>query len=95
MYRNLLSNKFKPEYEKWLKDLSKLGYKTFTTTINAAESGSIQKRIRVFALSVQKNIKTPFNNDEEFNEYVTKLTIKKALNLKQTQKNSMKFSILI
>lgn len=78
--KNLLSSKFKPEYEKWLEVLNKLGYKTFTTKINGIDTGSIQKRERVFALSVRKRIKTPFDDDYSFNEYINELMKPKKLN---------------
>lgn len=77
--KNLLSAKFKPEYEKWLKVLDNFGYKTFTTTINGINVGSIQKRERVFALSVKKEISTPFDDDLSFTLYIDQLTKSKKL----------------
>ncbi|MGZ9413289.1 DNA (cytosine-5-)-methyltransferase [Mycoplasma sp. 480] len=83
---NLLSKKFKPEYEKWLSVLEDFGYKTFTTTINSINAGSIQKRERVFALSVKKEIKTPFNDDKSFKEFVDNIAFKNKLSLNQRKK---------
>ncbi|MBU4690824.1 DNA (cytosine-5-)-methyltransferase [Mycoplasma zalophi] len=89
--KNLLSKKFKPEYEKWKDVLDNMGYKTFTTIINGLDAGSIQKRERVFALSVLKNVKTPFNNDLEFSEYIKKINNGKKLKLheRETQFNNI------
>lgn len=84
--KNLLSKKFKPEYKKWLLVLKKLGYKTFTTTINGVDTGSIQKRERVFALSVKKEIYTPFYNDETFRKYIDDISKKKKLTNKKMKK---------
>ncbi|WP_373436850.1 DNA cytosine methyltransferase [Metamycoplasma equirhinis] len=84
--RNLLSKKFKPEYEKWKLILKKYGYKTFTTTLNGLNHGSTQRRERVFALSVLDNIKTPFNTDEEYKEYLLNLGSKRKLSLESANK---------
>ncbi|BBG40739.1 DNA (cytosine-5-)-methyltransferase [Mycoplasmopsis californica] len=84
--KNLLSNKFMPEYKKWLKILDEFGYKTFTTTINGIDSGSIQKRERVFALSVKKEIETPFDSDKTFTKYIAKIIQNKKLDRAGLQK---------
>ncbi|MBN4083292.1 DNA (cytosine-5-)-methyltransferase [Mycoplasma sp. CSL10137] len=84
--KNLLSQKFIKEYEDWKKVLKKLGYKTFTTVINALDSGSIQKRERVFAISILDNLKSPFKNDQEFKKYLDKKMEKKKLNIKNREK---------
>lgn len=55
-----LVNKYKLEYESWKKELSKLGYKTYTALLNARDHGSLQKRERVFAISVLKKNKSTF-----------------------------------
>ena len=47
----LVSKKFKPEFEKWLSVLSKLGYKTYWAVLNAKDYGVPQNRERVFAVS--------------------------------------------
>ncbi|AMD81112.1 Cytosine-specific methyltransferase [Mycoplasmopsis canis PG 14] len=84
--KNLLSKKFAPEYEKWKGVLSELGYKTFTTIINGIDAGSIQKRERVFALSVLKDVYTPFNNDEEFKKYIDSKNETRKLDLEGRKK---------
>ncbi|MGX9359011.1 DNA (cytosine-5-)-methyltransferase [Mycoplasma sp. 2575] len=81
--KNLLSQKFMTEYQKWVAFLDELGYKTFTTVINGLDAGSIQKRERVFALSVLKNIYTPFSNDFEFRDFINKINQAKKLSLEQ------------
>lgn len=65
-----LVGKYYHEYDQWKEYLESLGYKTFTAVLNANKHGSLQIRERVFALSVLKNIKTPFSNDFEYKEYL-------------------------
>nr|WP_237076491.1 DNA (cytosine-5-)-methyltransferase [Mycoplasma phocoeninasale] len=74
--KNILSKKFLPEYNEWKKILRELGYKTFTTTLNGINHGSIQKRERVFALSVLENLKIPFSTDEEYKEKLNSIANK-------------------
>ncbi len=88
--RNLLSKKFKPEYEKWKSILKEYGYKTFTTTLNGINHGSVQKRERVFALSVLEDIVTPFNTDEEYKEYLLNLGAKRKLSSELINKKIQK-----
>ncbi|MDO6856473.1 DNA cytosine methyltransferase [Mesomycoplasma ovipneumoniae] len=70
---NLISKKFISQYQKWKETLEQEGYKTFTTTLNGLNFGSIQKRNRVFAISFLKEIKTPFESDIEFEKYILNL----------------------
>ncbi|ENY69033.1 Cytosine-5 DNA methyltransferase [Metamycoplasma auris 15026] len=83
---NLLSNKFKAEYEHWKNKLSDLGYKTFTIILNSIDCGSIQHRRRVFAISTLKELEIPFNNDIEFKNYIDKITSNKKLSLDKKRK---------
>lgn len=85
--KNLLSNKFIDQYKKWIKTLEKIGYKTFTTIINGIDTGSIQKRERVFALSIKKEINTPFSNDLNFKEYIKKHIKTKKLDKQEIKEN--------
>ncbi|VEU73343.1 DNA (cytosine-5-)-methyltransferase (plasmid) [Mycoplasmopsis gallopavonis] len=73
--------------------LSNLGYKTFTGILNASNHGSLQNRERVFAISVLKDYKTPFNNDEEYLLYLNKIGQKYVLNDIEERKKKY-FSIL-
>ena len=59
-------------YEHWKKALSKIGYKTFTFVLNGINFGSIQKRKRVFGLSIKKDFKTINCNDQKIKEYILK-----------------------
>ncbi|MFA7701327.1 DNA (cytosine-5-)-methyltransferase [Mycoplasmopsis synoviae] len=74
-----LVNKYKLEYESWKKELSKLGYKTYTALLNARDHGSLQKRERVFAISVLKKTKVPFKNDVDFKKYINNIGQKRIL----------------
>src|SRR5699024_8333668 len=50
--KNLVSKKFKPHFEDWLKYLETLGYTTYWEVLNAKDYGVPQNRERVFAVSV-------------------------------------------
>ncbi|QNM93786.1 DNA (cytosine-5-)-methyltransferase [Mycoplasma sp. Pen4] len=66
-----LVHKYNDEYQEWKDYLDGLGYKTFTGIFNAFEHGSLQRRERVFAISVLKDTKVPFEeNDIAYKEYV-------------------------
>ena len=50
--KNLVSKKFKPQFEKWLKYLEDLGYTNYWKTLNAKDYGVPQNRERVFVISI-------------------------------------------
>lgn len=75
-----LVKKYKHEYEGWINRLKKYNYKTFTVVLNAYDHGSLQSRERVYAISVLNNIETPFNNDEEFKNFMNNLSKNKKTN---------------
>src|SRR5699024_12159468 len=50
--KNIVSTKFKPHCEDWLKYLETLGYTTYWEVLNAKDYGVPQNRERVFAVSV-------------------------------------------
>lgn len=67
--KNLLSKKHMPDYERWLKFLEEIGYTTNTVVLNGIEHGALQKRERVFALSIlDKNLRM---TNEEFKKLIT------------------------
>lgn len=49
--KNLVGKKFKADFDKWLKFLDRLGYKTYWKVLNAKNYGVPQNRERVFAVS--------------------------------------------
>lgn len=57
----LFSNKFIDDWNQIKYILSDLGYNTFDTTINSSDKGSIQRRERVFSVSILKSF-----NDKPF-----------------------------
>ncbi|AWX69413.1 DNA (cytosine-5-)-methyltransferase [[Mycoplasma] anseris] len=65
-----LVQKYGIEYQEWLNQLDELGYRTFTGIFNGLEHSSLQRRERVFALSIRKEINVPFKDDNEFSNYV-------------------------
>ena len=54
--KNLVSKKFKPQFDDWLKWLNELGYNTYYKVLNAKDYGVPQNRERVFAISVRRDI---------------------------------------
>lgn len=62
--KNLISKRFKQNFDEWINILNELGYTTTWKVLNAKEHGVPQNRERVFAVSIKngENIKFNFNN---------------------------------
>lgn len=56
--KNLVSKKFKPEFDRLIQILDELGYNTYYQVINAKNCGIPQNRERVFAMCIRKDIDT-------------------------------------
>src|SRR5574344_3130446 len=56
---NLVSKKFKADFDKWLDFLAELGYTNYWKVLNAKDYGIPQNRERVFCVSIRGNHK-PF-----------------------------------
>src|SRR5690606_4572694 len=54
--KNLVSKKFKKEFEAILKELEEAGYNNYWKVLNAKEHGIAQNRERVFIVSIRKDI---------------------------------------
>lgn len=50
--KNLLSEKFKPQFDMWLKLLREMGYSNYYQVLNAKDYGIPQNRERVFCVSI-------------------------------------------
>ena len=50
--KNLISPKFKPQFDDWLKYLESLGYTNFWKVLNAKDFGIPQNRERIFVVSI-------------------------------------------
>ena len=50
--KNLVSKKFKPGFEEWLRALEELGYTNYWQVLNAKDYGIPQNRERVFCVSI-------------------------------------------
>lgn len=57
----LVGKKFSPKFEEWLAWLSGCGYNTYWQIMNAADYGIPQKRERVIAVSIRKDIDKGFS----------------------------------
>lgn len=57
--KNLVGHRFKPYFDKWLKELEGYGYKNFWKVVNAADCGVPQSRERVFCVSILKTNDDP------------------------------------
>ena len=62
--KNLVSKKFKPDFEKWLQTLEALGYRNYWKVLNAKDYGVPQNRERVFVMSIRKDIECDYKFPE-------------------------------
>lgn len=58
--KNLVSKKFRPDFEGWLEWLDELGYNNYWKVLNAVDYGIPQNRKRVFCISIRKDIDTGY-----------------------------------
>lgn len=68
----LVSQKFMPDFQKWLDKLSSLGYVSRWARLNAKNYGVPQNRDRVFCLSMRKDVAFDYQFPEPF-ELLTRL----------------------
>jgi DNA (cytosine-5)-methyltransferase 1 len=75
--KNLVSKKFKPQFDEWIKILDDFGYNTYWKVLNAKHFGIPQSRERVFGVSIRKDIddKTfkfpePFDNGLRLKDFL-------------------------
>lgn len=68
----LVSQKFMPDFKKWLDKLSSLGYVSRWTRLNAKNYGVPQNRDRVFCLSMHRDVAFDYQFPEPF-ELLTRL----------------------
>lgn len=68
----LVSQKFMPDFQKWLDKLSSLGYVSRWTRLNAKNYGVPQNRDRVFCLSMRRDVAFDYQFPEPF-ELLTRL----------------------
>ena len=68
----LVSQKFLPDFHKWLDKLSSLGYVSRWTRLNAKNYGVPQNRDRVFCLSMRRDVAFDYQFPEPF-ELLTRL----------------------
>ena len=54
--KNLVSKKFKPDFDRWLSKLEELGYENYWQILNAKDYGVPQNRERVFVVSFLKEL---------------------------------------
>lgn len=54
--KNLVGKKFKPDFDRWLNTLERLGYRNHWQVLNAKDYGVPQNRERVFVVSIRKDI---------------------------------------
>lgn len=65
----LVSKKFKPDFDAWCRRLENLGYNNHYKLLNGKDCGTPQNRLRIFMISIRKDIDTgkftfpiPFDN---------------------------------
>lgn len=60
----LVSQKFMPDFKKWLKKLEDLGYVNYYSKLNARDFGIPQNRDRIFCLSIRKDVAIEYHFPE-------------------------------
>lgn len=70
---NILSKKFKEDFDKWIEYLDKLGYNTYYKKIKSIDFGIPQNRERAFIVSIRKDV-----DDKSF-EFPKPITLQKSL----------------
>lgn len=72
--KNLVSKKFKPQFDEWLKYLEGLGYISYYEVLNAKDYGVPQNRERVFVVSILGEHKsyefTKHSNTKDVRDYL-------------------------
>lgn len=63
--KNLVGKKFKPDFDKWLQKLERLGYTNYWQVLNAKDYGIPQNRERVFCVSILGNEYFEFPKKQE------------------------------
>lgn len=56
--KNLIGKKFKAQFDAWIKWLDSIGYITYYKVLDSKDYGVPQRRERVFAVSIRKDIET-------------------------------------
>ncbi|MFS0643801.1 DNA (cytosine-5-)-methyltransferase [Siminovitchia sp. 179-K 8D1 HS] len=64
--KNLVSKKFKPDFDKWLEELDGMGYNSYWKVLNAKDYKIPQNRERVFVVSVRKDVDQGFEFPKPF-----------------------------
>ena len=59
--KQLVGKRFKPTFDEWIDWLDSIGYNTYWKILNAADYGIPQKRERVFAVSIRKDVDAGFS----------------------------------
>lgn len=70
--KNLVSKKFKPDFDRWLKKLEELGYNNYWQVLNSKDYEIPQNRERVFVVSILKE-------EDEGYEFPAKMELSKRL----------------
>jgi len=78
--KTLIGEKHKADYKLWKKYLSSIGYETYTFVLHGHDHNNLQKRSRVFAISILRNYKKISLTEDKIaetikNEYGKKLSI--------------------
>lgn len=62
---NLLSKRFRNDFEKWIDQLDELNYNSYYSILSSRDYGIAQNRERVFVLSIRKDADTGFKFPEK------------------------------
>ena len=68
--KNVLSKKHRHNFDKYLNEMDRIGYKNYYQVLNAKDFGVPQNRERVFVVSIRKDIVKEFNFPKPFDDGV-------------------------
>lgn len=66
--KNVLSKKHRHNFDKYLNEMDRIGYKNYYQVLNAKDFGVPQNRERVFVVSIRKDIVKEFNFPKPFDD---------------------------
>ena len=65
--KNVLSKKYRHNFDKYLEEMDRIGYKNYFKILNAKDYGVPQNRERIFVVSIRKDLNKNFEFPKGFN----------------------------
>lgn len=91
--KNLVSKKFKPQFDEWIKYLEGLGYSSYYEVLNAKDYGVPQNRERIFVVSILGEHKPyefkKYTNTKDIRDYL-EIEVNEELNISDKFRQQIK-----